>query len=109
MNNATVLIIDDEVQIRKLLTITLQAQDFNVTETATAKEGLTAVASHPPDLVLLDLGLPDRSGHEVLACLVSGTPIPSSFFRFGIQKKTLFRHSITVRPITWLSPSARVS
>ena len=69
MNNATVLIIDDEVQIRKLLTITLQAQDFNVTETATAKEGLTAVASHPPDLVLLDLGLPDRSGHEVLACL----------------------------------------
>ena len=69
MSNATVLIIDDEAQIRKLLTITLQAQNFNVTETATAKEGLSAVASHPPDLVLLDLGLPDRSGHEVLSHL----------------------------------------
>jgi two-component system, OmpR family, KDP operon response regulator KdpE len=60
------LIIDDETQIRKLLTITLNSNDFHVQEAVTAKEGLTLVASHPPDLVLLDLGLPDESGHEVL-------------------------------------------
>jgi two-component system KDP operon response regulator KdpE len=65
MSKATVLIIDDEVQIRRLLTITLQ-NDFTVLEATTAKEGLSMVASHPPDLVLLDLGLPDESGHDVL-------------------------------------------
>lgn len=65
MSNASILIIDDEVQIRRLLTITLQG-DFSVSEAASAKEGLTMVANHPPDLVLLDLGLPDESGHEVL-------------------------------------------
>jgi two-component system KDP operon response regulator KdpE len=66
MSNASILIIDDEAQIRKLLTITLNSNDFQVQEAVTAKEGLTLVASHPPDLVLLDLGLPDESGHEVL-------------------------------------------
>ncbi|MBL7849191.1 MAG: response regulator [Cyclobacteriaceae bacterium] len=65
MSKATVLIIDDEVQIRRLLTITLQ-NDFNVVEAANAKEGLAMVANHPPDLVLLDLGLPDENGHDVL-------------------------------------------
>jgi two-component system, OmpR family, KDP operon response regulator KdpE len=66
MNSPTVLIIDDEVQIRKLLTITLQTNDFKVMEAATAKEGLVLVANHPPDLVLLDIGLPDQNGHDVL-------------------------------------------
>lgn len=66
MNNASILIIDDEVQIRKLLTITLESYHYHVQAAVNAKEGLTAVANHPPDLVLLDLGLPDESGHEVL-------------------------------------------
>ncbi len=66
MNSPTVLIIDDEAQIRKLLTITLQTHDFKVIEAETAKEGLAMLASHPPDLVLLDIGLPDQNGHEVL-------------------------------------------
>jgi two-component system KDP operon response regulator KdpE len=66
MNKASVLIIDDEAQIRKLLTITLEANDYAVTEATTAKEGKALVASHPPDVVLLDLGLPDENGHEVL-------------------------------------------
>jgi len=66
MNSASILIIDDEVQIRKLLTITLESNNYHVQSATNAKEGLTAVANHPPDLVLLDLGLPDESGHEVL-------------------------------------------
>lgn len=66
MNKATILVIDDEVQIRKLLEITLQSNDYIVTQAATAKEGLMLAASHPPDAVILDLGLPDQNGHEVL-------------------------------------------
>lgn len=66
MNNAEILIIDDEVQIRKLLQITLQSNDYMVTEAATAKDGLIMAANHPPDLILLDLGLPDEDGHSVL-------------------------------------------
>jgi len=66
MNNAAILIIDDEVQIRKLLTITLTSYDYKVMEAVNAKEALTLVANHPPDLVLLDIGLPDMSGHQVL-------------------------------------------
>src|SRR6187551_1696997 len=67
MNNpATILIIDDEAQIRKLLTITLESFEYRVQEAATAKEGIVMVANHPPDLILLDLGLPDENGHHVL-------------------------------------------
>jgi two-component system KDP operon response regulator KdpE len=66
MNNPAILIIDDEPQIQKLLSITLKSNGFNTVESETAKEGMVAAASHPPDLILLDLGLPDESGHEVL-------------------------------------------
>lgn len=66
MNNPEILIIDDEAQIRKLLEITLQSNDYKVTETSTAKEGLITAANHPPDIILLDLGLPDENGHAVL-------------------------------------------
>lgn len=66
MNNAAILIIDDEVQIRRLLEITLESNLFNVESAESAKEGLRIAASHPPDLIILDLGLPDESGHSVL-------------------------------------------
>ncbi|MEP7236247.1 MAG: response regulator [Ferruginibacter sp.] len=66
MSNAVILIIDDEVQIRKLLQITLESNDYSVIQAATAKEGMVAAASHPPDIILLDIGLPDINGHNVL-------------------------------------------
>jgi two-component system, OmpR family, KDP operon response regulator KdpE len=66
MNKAEILIIDDEPQIRKLLDITLQSHQYAVKEAVSAKEGLIMAANHPPDLILLDLGLPDESGHVVL-------------------------------------------
>ncbi|MDX9906423.1 MAG: response regulator [Bacteroidales bacterium] len=68
-NKATILIIDDERQIRKLLEITLNGAGYHVLQAATGKEGMTAAAMHPPDLILLDLGLPDEDGQNVLVRL----------------------------------------
>lgn len=66
MNKAEILIIDDEPQIRKLLEITLENNDYKVVQAENGRQGITMVANHPPDLVLLDIGLPDKSGHEIL-------------------------------------------
>jgi two-component system KDP operon response regulator KdpE len=65
-NNPVILIIDDESQIRRLLEITLQSHDYKVIEAVNAHEGLIMAANHPPDMILLDLGLPDENGHSVL-------------------------------------------
>lgn len=66
MNKPEILIIDDEPQIRKLLEITLESNDYKVMQAETGKEGILLAANHPPELILLDIGLPDKSGHEVL-------------------------------------------
>ncbi len=66
MNKAEILIIDDEPQMRKLLGITLESNDYKVLQAETGKEGVIQAASHPPELILLDIGLPDKSGHEIL-------------------------------------------
>lgn len=66
MNKAEILIIDDEPQIRKLLEIALESNDYKVVQAETGKEGVIQAANHPPELILLDIGLPDKSGHEIL-------------------------------------------
>lgn len=67
MNNGfTILVIDDEVQIRKLLEIVLEANEYRVFFGVNGKEGITMAASHQPDLILLDLGLPDDDGQSIL-------------------------------------------
>ena len=65
-NKPEILIIDDEAPIRKLLEITLQSNDYLIALADTAKEGIIKAANHPPDMVILDLGLPDEDGHIVL-------------------------------------------
>ncbi|QKJ63492.1 response regulator [Flavobacterium sp. M31R6] len=65
-NSAQILVIDDEIQIRKLLEITLNSNDYRTIFAVNAKEGLSMVANHQPDLVILDLGLPDEDGQVVL-------------------------------------------
>ncbi|RYD99525.1 MAG: response regulator transcription factor [Sphingobacteriales bacterium] len=69
MNKSTILVIDDEPQIRKLLEISLESNGYQVQQAENGKQGLVMAANHPPDLVLLDLGLPDISGHELLKTL----------------------------------------
>jgi two-component system KDP operon response regulator KdpE len=66
MSKQEILIIDDEAQIRKLLEITLRNNGYKVVEASTAHEGFVLAASHPPDLILLDIGLPDENGLSVL-------------------------------------------
>ena len=62
----TILVIDDEVQIRRLLEITLNLNGYVVSEASTAKEGIVLAATFNPALILLDLGLPDEDGFSVL-------------------------------------------
>jgi len=66
MSKAEILIIDDEAQIRKMLEVTLQTNGYLSKSAVSAKEGLIMAANHPPELILLDLGLPDENGHAVL-------------------------------------------
>ena len=61
-----ILIIDDEAQIRKILRIGLEANNFKVDEAATGNEGITKAAMDQPDAIILDLGLPDEDGLNVL-------------------------------------------
>ena len=62
----TILVIDDEVQIRRLLEITLSSNGFKVSEAGNGKDGIIAAATHHPALIILDLGLPDVYGIEIL-------------------------------------------
>jgi two-component system, OmpR family, KDP operon response regulator KdpE len=61
-----ILIVDDEVQIRRLLSIALSANGYKILEATTGNEAITMVATHQPILVLLDIGLPDQDGFSVL-------------------------------------------
>ncbi|WP_243047842.1 response regulator transcription factor [Dyella sp. RRB7] len=71
-----VLVIDDEAQIRKFLDIGLRAEGYEVLLAATGGEGLALAATRSPDLVILDIGLPDREGHDVLAELRQWSQVP---------------------------------
>ncbi len=71
-----VLVIDDEPQILRALRTILTEHKFRVTTASTGEEGLTLAAANPPDVVILDLGLPRMSGLEVCAHLREWTQVP---------------------------------
>lgn len=73
---ANVLIIDDETQIRKFLDIALRAQGYKVLQAENGQQGLELLALQGADLVMLDLGLPDLDGFEVLSALRSWSSVP---------------------------------
>jgi two-component system KDP operon response regulator KdpE len=73
---ARILIVDDEPQIRKFVDISLRSQGYATLLAATGQEGLTALASKGADLVVLDLGLPDLDGRQVLAELRQWSDVP---------------------------------
>jgi two-component system KDP operon response regulator KdpE len=71
-----VLIIDDEVQIRRFLRISLEANGYRVVEVGSGQEGITKTAQHRPDMIILDMGLPDMDGMDVLKRLREWTETP---------------------------------
>ena len=75
-NQPLVLVIEDEPQIRKFLRATLTAHGHRVNESATGKDGLVQAGMQPPEIVILDLGLPDIDGFEVTRQLRTWTGVP---------------------------------
>ncbi len=75
-SQASVLIIDDEVQIRRLLRVNLEAHGYRVVEAATGQEGITQAAQWRPEVIILDLGLPDMDGVTVLKRLREWSRVP---------------------------------
>jgi two-component system KDP operon response regulator KdpE len=71
-----VLVVDDEPQLLRALGINLRARGYEVQAAATGAEALQLGAAHPPDVVILDLGLPDMDGTEVVAGLRGWTDVP---------------------------------
>jgi two-component system, OmpR family, KDP operon response regulator KdpE len=76
MNNSAVLVIDDELHIRQFLRAAFEFEGFSVREAANADEGIRSATLQPPDLVILDLGLPDRDGASIVERLRSWSNVP---------------------------------
>ncbi|MFD1674089.1 response regulator [Alicyclobacillus fodiniaquatilis] len=74
--SSKILVVDDEAQIRKLLRISLQAHGFQVSEAETGEDGIVQISTIRPDLVVLDLGLPDIEGIEVLRRVREWSQVP---------------------------------
>jgi len=72
----TIVIIDDEPQIRKVLSIALESSDFKIVEADNGKNGIIQTATNHPQLVILDLGLPDEDGFSVLAEIRTWSSVP---------------------------------
>ena len=73
---ATILLVDDEPPIRRLLRTTLTVHDYRVVEAATGGEALALLRHEKPDLIILDLGLPDLDGLEVIRRIRVESPVP---------------------------------
>ncbi len=72
----TALVIDDEPQIRRLLRVTLEAANYHVIDAATGQDGLVQAAQYRPNVIVLDLGLPDQDGISVLKRLREWSRVP---------------------------------
>src|SRR5471030_760109 len=75
-NAVTILVVDDEPAIRRLLRTSLTAQGYLIVEAETASAALAEIKNYPPDVVILDLGLPDRDGLDVIAMVRQASAVP---------------------------------
>jgi len=74
--NRKILVVDDETEIRNMLDVFLSVEDFDVVQAADGKAAMRAAISEKPDLILLDLGLPDMDGKDIIAALRQWTNVP---------------------------------
>jgi two-component system, OmpR family, KDP operon response regulator KdpE len=91
MNSEEILVIDDEVQMQKLLQITLQSNGYSVIAALSANDGLIAAAKRLPDLIILDLVLPDQSGHNILTSLREWCQKPVIILSVRSQEEDIVR------------------
>ena len=92
-----VLVIEDEPEIRRFLRTTLPAHGFRLYEVATGREGLTEAKARNPNLILIDLGLPDLDGNEVIRQCGNGPLRQSLYCRPAIRNRQKSRRSTMVR------------
>ena len=71
-----ILVIEDDPPLRRFLRVTLETQDYQILEAANAADGLRQAASEQPDIIIMDLGLPDSDGVEVIKKLRAWTTLP---------------------------------
>ncbi len=76
MTTPTIIVIDDEKQTRHFLRLSLEAEDYHVFDVETGNEGLKAAAVRKPDIVIVDLGLPDMDGVDVVKQLRAWSSVP---------------------------------
>ena len=72
----TILVVDDEPQIQKMLGILLDVENFKIVESTSGKQAIRMCASIKPDLILLDLGLPDMDGKDVITAIREWSQVP---------------------------------
>ena len=97
-----ILVIDDEPQIRRALRTSLEAHGYEVATVGTGEEGVVGVAEQAPDLVLLDLGLPDIDGTEVIRRVRAFSDVPvigvTSLIRHDTSNATFCVASVSSSP-----------
>ncbi|MBQ2896093.1 MAG: response regulator transcription factor [Oscillospiraceae bacterium] len=76
MNKLTILVVEDDAAVSKLITATLRAEEYRYLCACNGSEAVTLAASHRPDILLLDLGLPDMDGCEVIRCVREWSDMP---------------------------------
>jgi len=99
MNTTEILVIDDEPQIQKLLQIALENQGYKVSQAETGRAGIVQAANQHPDVILLDIALPDMSGQEVLRELRSWYRKSIIMLSVNSQEADIVRRSITAHRI----------
>ena len=104
--NPVVLVVDDEVQIRRFLRAGLELDGFVVQDAETGSEALRWATLKPPDLVILDLGLPDMDGAEVLERLRAWSSVPLIVLSVRSNEAEKVRLLETAPTTTWSSRSA---
>ena len=76
MNKFQILVVEDDAPVRKLITTTLKAHGYSFTAAVNGNDAIMETASHNPDVILLDLGLPDIDGVEVIRRIRSWSNVP---------------------------------
>ena len=76
MNKITILVVEDDPSVKNLMTTTLRTHDYNFLTAQNGQSGIIQASSHNPDIVLLDLGLPDMDGTEVIRNIRSWSNMP---------------------------------